>query len=175
MKKILFLLIIILTGGFLLFRFFPKTEKQNVAVTMKSEERYRIPGTSFSFVAPAGWDIVNVETGVVVLGKGAKQNPESAPISIDVSGSLPYEKAVEEISTDLSGISQKPVSVAGLTGFEISGTIKGSLGEEGGTKVRYTMLDNGGRLVSIDLSGVRGELEDVYDEVRDSLAREGST
>lgn len=159
MKKLV-AIIIIVGIGYLAYQFLVMPQSDREKPTSSSNQ---IGGSSipvdwktfastekrFSLRYPPAWEIQEVEDGIYVVLTKPGERLDEAPISIDMSGSLPYERAVEEIQKDLNAPKQVAAEVGGLKGVEISGAALGETAE-GSQYAIFTMLDDAGRLVSLD-------------------------
>lgn len=183
MKKLLFVLVLLIAAYLAYVYLTPQTANENGALQDMDIE----PGASnipanwkafnstedrFSLRYPPSWEIKKVEDGIYVVTTEPGERPEDAPMSIDMTGSLPYARAVEEIQKDLASPKQVPVEVGVLKGVEISGNVLGETAE-GSQYSIFTMLDDAGRLISFDY-GERGtsdkEMQAIYRLMVSSLA-----
>lgn len=159
MKKLIFL-IVILGLGYLAYSYLvPKTgDEGGVLQNNNQESTSNIPANwktftssedKFSLRYPPTWEIKKVEDGIYVVTTEPGERPEEAPMSIDMTGSLPYVRAVEEIQKNLASPKQVSLRISGLKGVEISGNVLGETAE-GSQYSIFTMLDDAGRLISLD-------------------------
>lgn len=182
MKKLLFLILaLFIAWGIYIFLFSSPANENGVGDTNVGDEISSIPANwktfssgedKFSLRYPPTWEIKKIEDGIYVVTTEPGEKPEEAPMSIDMTGSLPYERAVEEIQKDLASPKQVPVEISGLKGVEISGNVLGKTAE-GSQYSIFTMLDDAGRLVSLDY-GERGvsdkEMQAIYRLMVSSLS-----
>lgn len=172
MKKLLFLIALAFLV-FLAVRILPARKESATEATPNTWKRYELKSAGLSFQYPADWRISEIEPGVFVAGRNSLENPANGPVSIDVSGGLPYERAVEEIRNDLAERSERPISLAGFSGLEVSGRVRPGSGEDSGRAVIYAMLDRDGRLISVDFTETDSAMPEdrgIYLRIRDSLA-----
>lgn len=171
MKRILFFLILVAAGAALaalLAGYDKEAEAPSSEVNSKDRKTYRFSGHPFEFDYPEDWAVREVELGVAVLTEGPNAAPNGGSISIDVTGELPYERALGEIKSDLTTSTSKNINVASLSGAQISGILGSGLEEGSGKYATFTMLDYGGRLISIDYVGAEegaSVIRDAYDDI----------
>lgn len=182
MKKIILLLLILGVGYLAYLYLVPQTGDEGGVLENSGQESvsnipanwktFNSTGGRFSLRYPPTWEIKKVEDGIYVVTTESGEKPEDAPMSIDMTGLLPYARAVEEIQKDLATPKQVPVEISGLKGVEISGNVLGETAE-GSQYSIFTMLDDAGRLISLDY-GERGaadkEMQAIYRLMVSSLS-----
>ncbi|MBI2054847.1 MAG: hypothetical protein HYT39_01980 [Candidatus Sungbacteria bacterium] len=129
-----------------------------------------------SFRYPPDWKVQEIENGLWVLIPPGESNPEKAPISVNMQEALPYERAVEEISTDLIDPQKREIKIGGYRGVRTEGMLRPELADGESRFSAFTMLDRAGRLVSFDYiefaAGPSGA-KAVYEILLSSLAFDG--
>ncbi len=126
----------------------------------------------FSFSYPSSWILKEAGSGIVILKPNADMSDDEAPVSIDASGDMPYEKSAAEMRQNVLGSDKKEFSIGGVRGVRLAGNLKPELGEPPETFFIFTMLDRAGRLFSADYRESRPSDESsraVYNAVVESL------
>ncbi len=121
---------------------------------------YTFAAYPFQFRYPASWVLEEVEPGVAAVGMGDGPSDEGL-IIVNVTGELPYERAVQEVETQFAEKTITPTRVGDFVGVQIEGTLRADLPEAAGKRAIFTMLDAGGRLVAVDHIVAEGEPEAV--------------
>lgn len=140
----------------------------------KDWKLYTFRSHPFAFSHPKEWEAYEVEPGIAVLVKDAAGSRDLGSVSINVAAELPYLRAVEEVQSNFETSEMRNVVIGGLPGIEIRGFLREDIPENGGRKAVFTMLDYGGRLVSIDYIETdweAGDLREAYQDIAASLAR----
>lgn len=183
---VLLLIMLVAVGYYAWFRAVPAEETANTPTGQNEPDDNGIPlnwktfsskELDFSFRYPPDWTAREIEPGTVALLSETGQDPESAPVIVNASGELPYARAVEEVRSNVLGMSERLAQAGKLKGVEISGNLKEELRQPNASFSIFTMLDNGGRLVSMDYTefGPKSEeIRGIYRLIISSFAETGN-